>query len=57
MTPRRLDKAVDDGLLTEEHASTMLERLRLHIGAIVSGEFPRRHGQRHRHGPPAFPRL
>jgi len=53
----RLDKAVDDGLLTEDHASSMLERLRSHIGALVSGGFPRWHGHGHRHGPPAFPRL
>ena len=53
-TEKRFDEAVDDGLLTEEQASTMLDRLQSRIDAIVNGEFPRWRGRGG--GPPAFPR-
>jgi hypothetical protein len=49
---KRLDEAVDDGSLTEEHAKTMLERLRSRIDEIVNGDFPRWRGHG---GPRAFP--
>jgi hypothetical protein len=52
---RRLGDAVEDGLLTDAQAAMILDRLRSHIDAIVSGELPRWRGP-HR-GPPAFPRL
>ena len=50
---KRFDQAVDDGLLTDEQAKTMLERLRSRIDAIVTGDFPRWRGHR---GPLVFPR-
>jgi hypothetical protein len=49
----RLDEAVDDGMLTEEQAKTMLDRLRSRVDALVEGELPRWRG--HRGGPPGFP--
>lgn len=51
---KRFDQAVDDGLLTDERANTMLERLRSRIDAIVTGDFPRWRGPGG--GPPVFPR-
>lgn len=51
---KRFDEAVDDGVLTEEQAKTMLDRLQSRIDAIVNGDFPR--WRDHRSGPPAFPR-
>lgn len=52
---RRLDDAVEDGLVTQGQAARILDRLRSHIDAMVSGELPRWRG--HHRGPLAFPRL
>lgn len=51
---KRFDDAVDDGLLTEEQAKTMLERLASRVDAIVTGDFLRWRGLRG--GPRTFPR-
>ena len=51
---KRFDDAVDEGLLTEEQARTMLERLRSRVDAIVTGDFPRWRGLHG--GPHVFPR-
>lgn len=51
---KRFDEAVDDGLLTEAQAATMLDRLQSRIEAIVNRDFPRWRGPGAR--PPAFPR-
>lgn len=51
---KRFKAALDDGSLTEEQVSTMLERLQLRIAAIVNGDFPLWRGRGD--GPPAFPR-
>ncbi|HXV56723.1 MAG TPA: hypothetical protein VD704_02555 [Gaiellaceae bacterium] len=46
----RLDEAVEEGVLTRERADALLERMREHVDALVSGELPRGPGF-HRFGP------
>ncbi len=52
---KRLDRAVDEGVLTHEQANTMREHLESRIDAIVRGKLPR--GPHLGGAPPGFPRL